>query len=233
MRRVRFTRSVTGLLGLVLVLAACSSNRSLDYVEKSGDKAYARGDYELARKEYKEYVDRRPGKARVQYALGTAYIALGQPRAAVECFSVAHDLDPANDTYTEAMAEALYTAGDRGRLYEFLRRLTEQPGGVEDYTRLGRYSAKLGDADEAQTALLTAAKIDGGTTIGPQMALADFYAGIQDRSNALTRLRMALYIEPTNPEIAARIRELGEIPGPSYALPPEESRQAGVSTEGR
>jgi cytochrome c-type biogenesis protein CcmH/NrfG len=222
-----------GLIGAVLMLGACSSQRSLDAVERSGDRSLAKGDYETARKEYKEYVDRRPGKARVQHALGTSYMALNQPAAAALCFSIAHDLEPANPQYTEAVAEALYAAGDRGKLYEYLHGLTEQPGAVADYNRLAMYASKLGDADEAQIALLTAARIDGGTTVGPQMALADFYRGIGDRENALTRLRMALHLDPENPEVAARIRELGEIPGPSYSLPPEEARQAGVPTETR
>lgn len=213
-----------GLAGAALLMTGCASTRSLEFVEKSGDKAFESGNYALAQKEYKEYVDRRPGKARVQHSLGMTYVALNQPQAAVQCLSVAHDLEPANVAYTDDLAEAMYLTGDRGRLYEYLRRLTQQPGTVEDYTRLGRYAAKLGDVDEAQNALLTAARLDGGKTVGPQMALADFYRGIGDRENALKRLRMALYIDPKNTEVAARIRELGEIPGPSYSLVPDESR---------
>lgn len=224
MRCVCFTRSVMGLIGAGLVFAGCSNQRSLDYVEKSGDKAFASGDYATAQKEYKEYVDRRPGKARVQHSLGMSYLEMGQAQAAVQCLSVAHDLEPANDEYTEDLAQAYFKAGDRGKLYEYLHRLTQQPGTVKDYIRLGNYAAKLGDVDEAQNALFTAAKIDGGKTIEPQVALATFYASIGDKENALKRWRMALYIDPKNAEVAAKIRQLGEIPGPSYSLVPDEAK---------
>lgn len=218
-----YARSVMALAGAGLVLAGCSSQRSLENVEKSGDTAFRAGDFARARADYTEYVDRRPGKARVQHSLGMTYLAEGDPRAAVQCLSIAHDLEPDNGQYTDDLAEALYKTGDRGRLYEYLRRLAEQPGTVEDFIRFGKYAARLGDADEAKNALLTAARIDGGRTVGPQVALADFYRSIGDRENALRRLRMALYIEPENAEVAARIRELGEIPGPSYSLVPDEA----------
>jgi hypothetical protein len=82
----------------------------------------------------------------------------------------------------------------------------------------------MGDADGAEHALLTAAKIDGGKTAAPQIALADFYRSIGDKKAEIVRLRNALYLDPKNPEIPKRLRELGEIPGPSLAMPPEESR---------
>lgn len=226
MEGVRFTRSVVVacLIAAGIALPACSNTRSLANVELAGDRAYAAGDYELARQEYKEFVDRRPGKARVQHALGKSYLELGQPQAAAQCLWVAHDMDPNNDEYTETLADALYQAGDRGKLYDLLRSMTRQPGRVQDYIRLGHYAALLGHVDEALTALLTAAKIDGGKTVGPQIALAEFYQSVGDHENALTRLRMALYLDPANAEVAAKIRELGEIPGPSFSLVPEEAK---------
>jgi cytochrome c-type biogenesis protein CcmH/NrfG len=224
MRCVRLTRSVLVVCAVAVwpLLVGCAT-RSLASIERSGDRAFAAGDYQLASQEYKEYVDRRPGKARVQFALGEAYMALGQPEAASHTLYLAHDMEPTNEQYTTALAEALYKAGDQGKLYDFLRSMTEQPGRVEDYTRLGRYAAQLGDVDEAKTALLTAAKIDGGKTIGPQLALADFYQQVGDKENSLKRLRMALFLDPANAEVAARIRELGEIPGPSFSIVPEEA----------
>src|SRR5215204_5019039 len=136
---VRFTRSVMALAGAGLVLTGCSSQRSLENVEKSGDQAFETGDYAQAHTDYTEYVDRRPGKARVQHSLGMTYLAQGDAQGAVQCLSVAHDMEPGNAQYTEDMAEALFKTGDRGRLYEFLHRLTEQPGTVEEFIRLGKY----------------------------------------------------------------------------------------------
>ena len=52
--------------------------------------------------------------------------------------------------------------------------------------------------------------------------MADFYHTIGDRSSELRRLRMALWCAPNSNEIKTRIRGLGEIPGPSIALRPDE-----------
>ena len=80
----------------------------------------------------------------------------------------------------------------------------------------------MGNADEAQQALLTAAKLDAGKTINPQRALADFYGSVGDRERQVRRLRMAYHIEPANAELLREIRRVGEIPGPSFGIPPEE-----------
>ena len=39
------------------------------------------------------------------------------------------------------------------------------------------------------------------------------------------RLRMAYYIEPANAELLREIRRVGEIPGPSFGIPPEEAQK--------
>ena len=41
---------------------------------------------------------------------------------------------------------------------------------------------------------------------------------------AVERLRMALYLAPTNSGIQDRIRTLGQIPGPTFAVQPLEAR---------
>ena len=69
---------------------------------------------------------------------------------------------------------------------------------------------------------MTAARLDGGQTVEPQIALADFYLAAGDEEKAIRRLRMALGIDAENEIAIDKLRSLGEIPGPSFALTPEE-----------
>jgi len=228
-RRIASTVGAIGMrrllcVGIVgLVLGACTTQRPLPIVLKSGDDAYLAGDYGRASQEFQEYIDRFPGDPEVRTKLARSYVEIDQPAQAVRHAQVAYDINPRNPFYIETLAEALYHSGRSQELFTFLGNLAKDRGGVTDYIRQGQYLAKAGFLDEAKAALLTAAKIDLGKTPAPQLALADFYESINDRENALLRLRYALYLDPKNPDIQMRIRALGEVPGPAFALPPEES----------
>lgn len=214
-------------LGSLALAGACqtdSGQRGLMKVLKDANWAYERGNYETAAADYREYLERRPGDPIVAHRLARSYLEIGQPSPAVDVAWQAFDRDPNNTEYLSTVAEALYEAGRTEELYRFLRTQTADRGHVEDYLRLGYYAAKLGHPDEAEQALLTGARLDAGRTVGPQLALADFYASIGDQPSALQRLRMALYVDPANPEVLAKLRALGEIPGPSLAIRPEEAR---------
>lgn len=213
-------------LGSLAIAGACQSDggqRGLMKVLKDADWAYEHGNYETAAADYREFLDRRPGDPAVAHRLARSYLQIGQADPAVQVAWLAFDRDPTSTEYLSTVAESLYQAGRTDELYRFLRTQTADRGLVEDYLRLGYYAAKLGHPDEAQQALLTAARIDAGQTVGPQLALADFYASIGDQPSALRRLRMALYVDPANPEVLAKLRSLGEIPGPSLAIQPEEA----------
>lgn len=206
-----------------LVLAGCTGQRPLVDVRASGEKAYERGQYDRALADYVEYVGRRPGDDDVQNKLALTLLQVNDAPRAVEHAWRAHDLNPQKEEYVETLAESMYQAGQTSELHTFLRRQTESRGRVSDYLRLGRYSALTGDADSAETALKTAAELDRGRTLAPQLALADFYRRIGDKPSEIRRLRMALYLDPANSEITERLRELGEIPGPSFVLKPTEA----------
>ena len=107
-------------------------------------------------------------------------------------------------------------------LHEVLLARARETQAVEDYLRLGLYDLRAGDADSAERALVTAAKLDAGQTPGPQLALATFYETVGDETLAVRRLRMALYTDIENREAIERLRAKGHIPGPTFALPPIE-----------
>lgn len=204
-------------------ISGCSGTRTLPAVKEMGDRQYRHQNWEAARVEYQEYVDRKPGDKEVQVLLAQCLIKLGQPHLAVTHAQVAFDLEPndveAIETYCTALADSKKT----DELYRVLNGNCQTRGSVADYDRLARYQLKLGDPDGAERSFIMAAKVDGGKNIEPQLALANFYKSINDKAGETRRLRMALYLKPTEQKIYDRLRELGEIPGPSLALFPEEA----------
>jgi len=212
--------------GLFACIAAtgCSTARPLPYVRDQGDKALEREQYQLAQTEFDEVVARDPTDWRSRVKLSKALAELGEYAAMREHMAVAYDLRPNDPEILDLFCDSMLLAKDNDALIRFLRDLSVSPGRVEDFIRLGYYAAKLGDVDEAERALLTGAKLDRGQSVEPQMALASFYANIGDDERALQRLRMALFLDQTNEEIKDAIRSYGEIPGPSYATVPTESR---------
>ncbi len=207
-----------------VLLGGCATQRTLPRVREDGDKAFERGQYDKALADYIEYVDRKPGEPVVRHQLAKTFLLVGQPEEAVPHARVAFDQHPERTDYAETLAEALFASHQPDELYAFLRLLIDQRRGVADYMRLGSFAARLGDVDEAEAAFITAAKLDAGRTSGPHLALADLYQTAGDNERAIRRLRMALYVEPGNTQIMTRLRALGEIPGPSLALQPEEWR---------
>jgi tetratricopeptide (TPR) repeat protein len=214
---------VAAALAALLITTGCSNQRSLPILREQGNEAYDEGDLVKARDDFTEYVDRKPYDARARYDLGRTFLALGQPSDAAKQLWVAHDVDPDRELYLDALAEAKLLAGQNEELVVLLRTIARDRGRIGDYIRLGEYTARMGDPDEAITALLTAAELDRGQSVEPQMALARFYVGVQDTEAAIRRARMALWIDPLNDDAKVFLRGLGEVPGPSIALKPAEA----------
>jgi len=208
------------------VLPACSGQRAIHMVEASGDRAMERGDAVYAAAEYREVVERAPTRveARIKYA--QALLAANDYRLAREEFEKCYTLRPNDEEVIDGLASAMVGAGDSESAVRLLRTIAQDRGRVEDWMRLGRFYEKLNDADAAEQAYLTAARIDFGQSMGPQRALADLYRKVGKDSAALERYRMCLYLDPTSREVQNFIREFGEVPGPSFAQRPTEQYAA-------
>lgn len=205
--------------GLSVAIAGCSQ-RPIAQVRADANASYYGGDYQAALPLYEEVVNRHPGDAQGHYELGRNLLRMGKASEAREQMILAYNLDPSNMDYFDGMADAYVAAGNEDELFNALEHRIRDRGGVADYMAMGRYAEKLGHADEAERAYLSAAEIDGGKSKGPQMALANFYHSIGDKKNEIKRLRMVLWFDPSDAEINTRLRELGEIPGPSFVLAP-------------
>lgn len=226
----RLTRAtLSALIAASLAgLAGCSSTRPLPTVKDAGDRAFNQGDFQTAATNYEEFVLRKPGDAAMEHQYARTLLMLNQPGKAISHATIAYDQSPSNSAFADTLAESYLKAGKTEELVRFLRGNTEGRGAVEDYIRLGRFTARLGDADGAELALITAARIDRGQTLAPQLALADFYKSIGNKIDEKKRLRMALFLDPKNFAVSQRLRDLGEIPGPSIALRPLEAVEGGT-----
>lgn len=206
-----------------ITLIGCTSTRTLPRVKEVGDRNFRDKNWEAARTDYQEYVDRKPGEAEINAKLARCLVELGRAPEAINPAAAAYDAEPNKPEFIETFALALAESKRTDQLYRLLNGNCEARGSVSDFDRLGRFNLKLGDPDGAERAFKMAAKVDGGRTLEPQMALADFYHTIGDKTNEKRRLRMALSVDPSNPAIYGRLKDLGEIPGPSLQLRPEEA----------
>jgi tetratricopeptide (TPR) repeat protein len=204
-------------------LGACQEQRALHVVEDSGERAMWRGDYQTAAAEYGEVVDRRPGRWRARLELGKALLALDRPAEAREHLEVVYTIRPQDDEVLELLVTAMLESGDADAMAAELRQRAQDTGAVADWMRLGIFLQRAGDLDGAERALLTAARLDGGVSARPQMALAGLYREAGDDEDAIERLRMAHYVDPDNERILEAIRSYGEIPGPTFARRPAEA----------
>lgn len=203
-------------------LPGCTKERSLSAVRESGDLAMRERRFDDAAVDYAEYADRRPGNAGVHANLGRALLESGRAPEAAEQLRLAYALKPTDDATLDALADGLLAAGQHDELYRLLRDTVESQGRVSDYLRLGRFAERMGDRDEAVTALLTGARLDAGKSAAPQLALAEFYEAAGDRAKAVERLRMAYWIDPNATGLGTKLRSFGEVPGPTAGLRPAE-----------
>lgn len=207
---------------LLATLAAAGCQRSLLAVRESGDRHYERGEYAEAEADYLEYLNRSPGRPEVHHMLGKTYVAMGRPGLGKEHLLIANSLRLEDDAIFASTCEGLYADKKYDELNRLLRARTVDRGRMQDYLLLARYALLQGDKDEAQTALITAARVDGGMSAIPQLELAKLYASVGDNQRAIDRIRMAYFCDPQNGEVLDLARQLGQIPGPALGLPPIE-----------
>jgi tetratricopeptide (TPR) repeat protein len=203
-----------------LSLASCGQ-RSLLAVRQSGDAHYRSERYDEAKADYLEYLDRAPGRAEVHHMLGRTYMAQGQTALAVEQLQVARAIRMEDDAIFASLCEALYADKQLDELNRVLRARTVDRGRMQDWSLLAQYAEKLGDRDEAQRAWLTAAQVSAGASATPHLGLARLYMSIGDTERARRQAAMAYFIEPLNAEVNELVRQMGEIPGPTFGIPPE------------
>ncbi|MHC4082402.1 MAG: tetratricopeptide repeat protein [Planctomycetota bacterium] len=209
------------LLGLLILafLFGCSQ-RPIESLRSRGDYLFERGDYAAAADKYSEIADRYPGDWEAHYRLGLCRLELGELSEARRELEVALTSKPGHPDVVDALAETMLLQGEEAELFAFVKDRAESEQTVRAWLRLARYAAQLGDVDSAQTAFETAIVLDDGRTVEPYLQAAKFAEDLGDMDQALRRLRQAYGINSRDTRVNKRLRELGEVPGPTIALPP-------------
>ena len=218
MKRMTWMVALLGMM--MLVSTGCSSQRPVETLRSSGDFHFARGEYAAAANEYAEIVSRYPGDADAQHRLGLCMLETGEYTAARRALEIAATRRPEDAEIGDALAEAMFKQGDEAQLFPYLRERAERTQSVEAYLRLAKYSLALRDPDSASRAIETAIELADKSDVEPYLAAAALAEEIGDFETAVRRLRQAYGINPHDTRVTEWLRELGEIPGPTYALPP-------------
>lgn len=209
------------LLIAAVGLAGCKNNPQ-GYRE-AGDRDYLYGHYDTAADAYGKYLEIRPGEPDVRAQYGRALLRAGKPKEAAQQLSISN-LEAPDDDVLDDLCAALAASGQFDELHRTLRAYANDRGSARDYLRYGKYAVQMGDPDAAKTSLLTAAKLDGGKSPAPYVALYDYCMAVNqpspDKAQAIRYLRMAYFIAPKNPDVQSRVAQSGQVVGPTFGLPP-------------
>lgn len=208
------------LLGTLCGALTGCSQRPIYLVKAAGNEALASGDIAGARANYGEWAEREPANPEAHYAYGQALLAGNEPRRAREQFELAYRLSPSEGRYIDGLVDALVASDQIDAVYRILGPAAEDSATAADYIRLGRASARAGLPDEAQRSYRRAVAIEPRNPAAYR-ALAEFYRSLGNQPEEVRALRVLLGLEPLNAEVPARLRDLGQVPGPSFVLPPE------------
>jgi tetratricopeptide (TPR) repeat protein len=206
--------------GVMMFTTACNTRPSTTALREQGDFAYDFERYDEAAQHYGQIVEYYPGDWQGQYKLGLSLLELDRPEEARRALEVAMTSRPRDLAVADALAEAIFRTGEEGDLFTFLNGQARETQTVYAHTRVAKYAMYVGDPDTAKVAMETAIEIDGGKTAQPYLDAAIFAEDLGHLDVAVHRLRQAYGIEPTNPEVRERLIALGEVPGPTLALPP-------------
>ena len=192
-----------------LTLPGCREREApLDDLRYLGNTRMGTGQYDQAAVHFQDFIDRRPGDPYIRGSLGRAYLKSGKPDQAAEHLRIAYSQRPHDIEILNDLCESLVQSKQYDEAFSLLRTNAADRGDVADHIRLGKYALRMGDTDTARVALLTAARIDKGRTVAPQLALCDFHAAINDKPAAMRRLRGAYWLAPRDTEVLERCRGL-------------------------
>jgi tetratricopeptide (TPR) repeat protein len=207
-------------LAAIAVLGGCVKGKSSEQLLADGEHAYRYGHYEEAAGDFRQVLDRYPGDVQANVGFARTQIALGNLDAARSALETAAASKPEDFEISLLLAEVLFKQRDTTRLYQLLRDRAVEQGRVDAWIVMARYALELDDPDTAQTAVVAALEISDNTSPEPYLLAAELAERVGDQKEALRRIRQAYGLAPNDPRIDAMLREYGEVPGPTIALPP-------------
>lgn len=212
--------SIVLLAMSMLFFPACAMQTPVETLRERGDAHFARGEFSEAASNYERITARYPGDWQAQYRLGYSLLEIDRLAGARRALELAHSHRPGNAEVANALAEVMFRQGDERQLFEFLRERAESTQHPESYRRWAHYSLEMGDPDSANLAINKAIALDEGRSVEPYLDAAELAERLGDLDLALRRLRQAYGINPHDTRVTNRLRAMGEVPGPTLALPP-------------
>ena len=228
----RFKRSTFKRAAAVALLAAglagCGGGISPEMItynhaayRQQGIDKYDKSDYVNAASDFKEALRQEPGDYTSRYYLGECYDHMGHPQQAIEEYrttltSMVHSLEGKGDVQTrgkvlDALAHAIAHEEDRTGDIAIIERQERTSENAVLLARISRYS---GDADTALMHYQEAQQIDPASQpIAKEYGLYLEQLGQTKRAN--WQLRHAYAMNTRDEEVAAALRRLGIVPGPS------------------
>lgn len=203
----------------IMIGPGCAQ-RPIVKLRESGEFSFRHGDYETAAADFGEIVERAPGDWQAQFRYGQCMLETGDFDAAQRSLEVASVAVPNNDEVAFALAECYFRQGDEARLYELLRDRANSAASTESWLLMSDYALRLSDVDTAHTAALAAIEVDNGASAVPYYQAALVAQRLGQNDDAVRRLRQGYGINPNDTRIRTMLVELGEVPGPTIALPP-------------
>lgn len=218
--RARIVVSVLLAAFAVCLVQGCETQRPVVQIRQDADFRYQRGEYASAAEDYRKIVERYPGNWYAQYRLGASLLQTENYTEARRALEVAYSQRPQNPHIAAALAEVMLQQGDERQLFAFLQDRAETTQSAEAYRQLAHYARETGDPDSAMLAIEKAIALDDGQSAEPYLDAADLAQRLGDMDLAVRRLRQAYGINPLDERVRTRLRALGEVPGPTIALPP-------------
>ena len=189
-------------------------------LQQDGDHEFKWGRFESAAAFYKRILDREPGNPAALEMYGRCMLELDRPAEAADAFLTGTAHRPGDRSLLFLLARAEFSSGDYDRSFQLVRTWAIDNQDAEAWLLLAGFALELDDPDNARDAIERAIELDPTGSAAAYLAAADLAERLGDTDLALRRLRQAYGIEVDNSVIADRLREYGEIPGPTVVLPP-------------
>ncbi len=189
-------------------------------LQRDGDHEFKWGRYESAAAFYGQILDREPGNPDALEMYGRCMLELDRPAEAADAFLTGTAHRPGDRSLLFLLARAEFASGDYDRSFQLVRIWAIDNDDAEAWLLLAGFATELDDPDNARDAIERAIELDATGSAAAYLAAADLAERLGDTALALRRLRQAYGIEAENAVIADRLREYGEIPGPTVVLPP-------------
>ena len=214
-----------GLLAAVLPLTGCKT--AVSY-RAEGFRAMQEGDKVKAVEKFEKSVEARSTDFQAQYWLGVNLLQTGEPIRAQAPLEQALALRPDDPVWrpriADAVAESYLQQGLTEKLYGFLdNQIVTYGQQTPDFMRKAKYLGKIGDSDGQRRALEKAGYFAPKGDLTPYLALADFYAAVNDVPNEVQALKYAYFTDPSADVVKNRLRGLGIIPGPTVSAEPPKA----------